>query len=67
MGPGSKILKCALVGGDGNAGKILSDDLAVACGLGAVQFTMLQREGKGIVDAATFLRGFPVHMGTRLS
>ena len=62
-----KILKCAVVGGDGNAGKILSDDLAVACGLGAVQFTMLQREGKGIVDAATFLRGFPVHMGTRLS
>jgi len=56
-----------VVGGDGNAGKILSDDLAVACGLGAVQFTMLQREGKGIVDAATFLRGFPVHMGTRLS
>ena len=29
------------------------------CGEGSIQFTRLQREGKGPMDAATFLRGFP--------
>jgi methionyl-tRNA formyltransferase len=62
-----KILKCQVVEQSGNAGEMLDDALTVACGAGALQFTSLQREGKGVMDAATFRRGFPVPKGTRLS
>jgi methionyl-tRNA formyltransferase len=62
-----KILQCLIVDGSGSAGEMLDDELAVACGVGALQFTSLQREGKGVMDAATFLRGFPLPKGTRLS
>jgi methionyl-tRNA formyltransferase len=41
--------------------------LEFACGSGAIAFLSLQREGKGVMDAATFLRGFPVAPGTRPS
>ena len=36
----------------------------MACGQGAVRLTELQREGKGPMDAATFLRGFSLAPGT---
>ena len=44
--------------------KILSaclgtDAPSFACADGPVHFSKLQREGKGVMDAATFLRGFP--------
>ena len=32
-------------------------DLTIACGDGAVKLTLIQREGKSAMDAATFLRG----------
>ena len=62
-----KILRCIVIEGSGSAGEMLDDELAVACGVGALRFTSLQREGKGVMDAATFLRGYPVPKGTRLS
>ena len=62
-----KILQCQLVERDGDAGEMLDDELTVACGMGALRFTSLQREGKGVMDAATFLRGFPLPKATRLS
>jgi methionyl-tRNA formyltransferase len=62
-----KILQCIVIEGSGSAGDMLDDELAVACGAGALQFTSLQREGKGVMDGATFLRGFPVPKGMRLS
>jgi methionyl-tRNA formyltransferase len=34
-----------------------SPDLTVACGEGAVRLVTVQREGKGAMDAPTFLRG----------
>jgi methionyl-tRNA formyltransferase len=40
---------------------------AFECGSGAIEFLALQREGKGVMDAATFLRGFPIAPGTRPS
>jgi methionyl-tRNA formyltransferase len=40
---------------------------AFECGSGAIEFLSLQREGKGVMDAATFLRGFPIAPGTRPS
>jgi methionyl-tRNA formyltransferase len=33
--------------------------LSFPCGDGSINFVTLQREGKGVMDAATFLRGFP--------
>ena len=62
-----KILQCQLVERDGDAGEMLDDELTVACGMGALRCTSLQREGKGVMDAATFLRGFPLPKATRLS
>jgi methionyl-tRNA formyltransferase len=62
-----KILQCRIVEGNGSVGEILDDELIVTCGSGALRFTSLQREGKGVMDTATFLRGFPVPKGTRLS
>ncbi|MEO6607614.1 MAG: methionyl-tRNA formyltransferase [Aestuariivirga sp.] len=41
------------------------EPLNFACGQGAIKFLSLQREGKGVMDAATFLRGFPLPLGTR--
>lgn len=51
-----KALRSTLVAGQGMPGSILPD-LTIACGAGAVRLTMVQREGKGAMDAATFLRG----------
>jgi methionyl-tRNA formyltransferase len=33
--------------------------ISFACADDTIEFTKLQREGKGVMDAATFLRGFP--------
>ena len=35
----------------------IGQDLTIACGTGAVRLITVQREGKGAMDAATFLRG----------
>ncbi len=50
----------------GTPGEALDDALLVACGRGALRLVTLQRAGKGAVDAAAFLNGFPVPRGTRL-
>lgn len=41
--------------------------LLVACQEGAVRLLSLQREGRGVQDAQTFLRGFPLPVGTVLA
>lgn len=51
-----KALRSTLVAGQGAPGTILPE-LTIACGTGAVRLTAVQREGKGAMDAATFLRG----------
>jgi methionyl-tRNA formyltransferase len=43
------------------------DALTFACVNGAIKFLLLQREGKGVMDAATFLRGFPIAPDTKPS
>jgi methionyl-tRNA formyltransferase len=52
-----KALRSTLAEGSGAPGAILDDQLTIACGEGAVRLTLVQREGKGAMDAATFLRG----------
>jgi methionyl-tRNA formyltransferase len=48
-----------VIGGDG-------DGLLVATGAGALRLRRLQRPGGKMLNAAEFLRGFPVAVGTRL-
>ena len=51
-----KALRSTLGSGSGVPGTILPD-LTIACGEGAVRLVAVQREGKGAMDAQTFLRG----------
>ena len=51
-----KALRSTMGQGSGAPGTLL-DNLTIACGSGAVRLTQVQREGKGAMDAATFLRG----------
>jgi len=51
-----KALRATLAAGGGTPGTILPD-LTIACGDGAIRLVTVQREGKGAMDAATFLRG----------
>ena len=52
-----KALRSTLADGAGLPGTLLNGELVIACGSGAVRLTQVQREGKGAMDAATFLRG----------
>lgn len=54
-----KILKAQAVDHAGDGA------LTFACGSGAIKFLLLQREGKAVMDAATFLRGFPLAPDTK--
>jgi len=54
-----KILKAQAVD------QVRDDALTFACGSGAIKFLLLQREGKAVMDAATFLRGFPLAPETK--
>ena len=62
-----KALLSGVAGGAGAPGEVLRDGFTVACGEGAVRLLQVQREGKGVQDAPTFLRGFPIQAGTRLT
>ncbi|MBY5808454.1 methionyl-tRNA formyltransferase [Rhizobium leguminosarum] len=62
-----KVLASELAEGQGAAGQLLTDDLVVACGSGAVRLTRLQKAGGKPLAAADFLRGTPFAAGTRLS
>ncbi|NKL88363.1 methionyl-tRNA formyltransferase [Rhizobium leguminosarum] len=62
-----KVLASELAEGQGAAGQLLTDDLVVACGSGAVRLTRLQKAGGKPLAAADFLRGTPLAAGARLS
>ncbi|MGO7589469.1 methionyl-tRNA formyltransferase [Rhizobium leguminosarum] len=62
-----KVLASELAEGQGAAGQLLTDDLVVACGSGAVRLTRLQKAGGKPLAAADFLRGTPLAAGTRLT
>ena len=50
----------------GSAGTVLDDNLLIAGGKGALRLTTVQPAGKGKMNAADFLRGTPVNVGTVL-
>ncbi|MBI5272489.1 MAG: methionyl-tRNA formyltransferase [Chlamydiia bacterium] len=58
-----KILRTALCSGqrmqkEAKPGQILSDEGVVICGDGVLKLLVVQPEGKGVMDAASWLRGF---------
>jgi methionyl-tRNA formyltransferase len=50
----------------GIPGTVLDERLAVACGEGVLRLLRLQRPGRAALEAAEFLRGFPIPAGTVL-
>jgi methionyl-tRNA formyltransferase len=62
-----KILRCELGRGSGEPGAVLDDHLTIACGDGAIRIIELQREGKGRMQAADFLRGVPLKAGAKFT
>jgi methionyl-tRNA formyltransferase len=62
-----KLLASRVAEGRGTPGEVLTPDLHVACGQGAVELLRLQRAGKGAQDRESFLRGWPIPAGTRLT
>ena len=62
-----KILRCKPTGGAGQPGALLDDQLAVACGDGAIRIVELQRAGKQPMTAQAFLRGTALRPPLRAS
>ena len=62
-----KILNCEPATGVGTAGTLVDDALTIACGIGALRLTRLQRPGKSAMDAGELLRGFALPRGTKFS
>jgi len=62
-----KALLSARAEGEGEPGRVLDDNMLIACGSGAVRILRVQREGRGAQDAELFLRGFPIPAGTLLT
>ncbi|WP_170469437.1 methionyl-tRNA formyltransferase [Ruegeria arenilitoris] len=62
-----KLLASRIAKGQGVPGQVLDGALTVACGEGAVDLLRLQRAGKGAQDKETFLRGWPIPAGSRLT
>ena len=62
-----KFLRAEVAEGSGEAGTVLDDDLAIACGEGAIRPVRLQRAGKPALDRSEFLRGNRLEKGARFS
>jgi len=62
-----KILSALPVKDRGELGEVITDDLTVACGEGALKLLKAQRAGKGAMEARELLKGFPLPPGTRFS
>ena len=58
-----KIGASQLEAGQGNPGELLDDKLLVGTGKGAIRIQALQRPGKAMMDAASFLLGYPMPTG----
>jgi methionyl-tRNA formyltransferase len=62
-----KVLYAMPVNDRGAAGEVITDELTVACGEGALKLLKVQRAGKGVMDARELLKGFALPPGTVFS
>lgn len=61
-----KILRAKAVAGSGSPGRVEDDALTIGTGDGLLAVSILQRQGKGPMDAASLLRGYAIPKGTVL-
>jgi methionyl-tRNA formyltransferase len=61
-----KVLRTTKASGAGEPGRVLDDDLTVACGEGAIRLLELQRAGRQPMRPEEFLRGTPIPRGSTL-
>ena len=57
---------CRPVGNFGAPGKVISDNLEVACQKGSVRITRIQKAGKAVQISEDFLRGLQIKKGDNL-
>ncbi len=62
-----KILYAEPVAGIGAPGEVITDDLTIACGEGALRLLKVQRAGGKAMAARELLKGFALPPGTSLS
>jgi methionyl-tRNA formyltransferase len=62
-----KVLYAMPVNDRGAPGEVITDELTVACGDGALKLLKVQRAGKGVMDARELLKGFVLPPGTVFS
>jgi methionyl-tRNA formyltransferase len=62
-----KVLYAEPASGKGLPGEVLSGDLTIACGEGALRLIRVQRAGGKAMDAAELLKGFILPPGTKFS
>jgi methionyl-tRNA formyltransferase len=62
-----KILYAMPVKDRGDTGEVITDDLTVACGDGALKLLKVQRAGKGVMEARELLKGFALPPGTKFA
>ncbi|MGZ5928311.1 MAG: methionyl-tRNA formyltransferase [Rhizomicrobium sp.] len=62
-----KILSAEPATGSGAPGEVVSDDLAIACGDGALRLLKVQRAGGKAMAADELLKGFALPKGTRFT
>jgi methionyl-tRNA formyltransferase len=58
-----KILYAMPVQDRGQPGEVITDDLTIACGDGALRLMKVQRAGKGVMEARELLKGFALPPG----
>ncbi|QCI69219.1 methionyl-tRNA formyltransferase [Phreatobacter stygius] len=61
-----KVLRSARAEGSGAPGEVIDDQLAIACGTGAIRLLEVQRAGAKAMRAGDFLRGARLDAGIRL-
>ena len=63
-----RVLAAVVLPGESGStpGTVLDDNLSIACGEGTFRPLRVQRPGRAPLDAAAFLRGFPIPPGTVL-
>ncbi len=62
-----KVLGAEPIEAEGAAGCTLDGELTIACGVGGLKLTVVQRGGKKPMSAADLVRGFPVPKGADLT
>ena len=62
-----KIIKAVEVNQNGETGKILDDNLTIACKEKAIKILLIQKEGRKILSSKEFLAGHKIEKGEKLT